>query len=493
MADFKLNNLPDSNLLWKGLGGNFSSLLQILNEFIDNSMSNLKTSTLELKRVVIKIQEMENKKYKITIKDTGTGILNLESAFTIGNKDSQCSSLNEHGFGMKHALAAANKNNNDWKVLTCSKELSEKHKYYKIEASYKIDQLLVKEMDDHWPGIVPTGTIIEFTITKQLLDTIVSGLRGPIVLFESKMKVLAEDLGYFYSYFIKESIASIQLQYKALDSEIEFLDIVAIEPKFDDTIDPGIGSTKIDLGGGIVDLEYSFVTATDAKLKKYYKANMSTSGVEIKLNGRLLESSLFKDIWGIEKHNSYNYILIRLNLKAADSKRLPITTTNKSGLRSDDPKLEKLFEWIRSKLPEPKKRASLSDHETDLFVQLKEKKKLLYADIDPSSIVDTEQNCFRSINEKIRIDLYQSVNNITTIYEGKKDKTSPQDVYQLIMYWDGLVADEIKIDKAILISAYHPESVKALVENKNNSLDINGNYYVIKLKSWKDEDIDYPN
>ena len=41
MANEFLNNLPDSNEIWKGIGGHFDSLGQIVAEFVDNSLANI--------------------------------------------------------------------------------------------------------------------------------------------------------------------------------------------------------------------------------------------------------------------------------------------------------------------------------------------------------------------------------------------------------------------------------------------------------------------
>ena len=54
-----LNNKPQDDYLWKGLGGNFDSLTQIINEFVDNSLSNfIKHPYNEIKQIFIKIEEL---------------------------------------------------------------------------------------------------------------------------------------------------------------------------------------------------------------------------------------------------------------------------------------------------------------------------------------------------------------------------------------------------------------------------------------------------
>lgn len=496
ISKVSLRNTPDSTALWRGLGGNFDSLTQIINEFVDNSLSDfIKFNQSEIKKIIIRVIEKEEDVYKIQIEDTGSGITDLAAAFSIGNKSVQSSSLNEHGFGMKHALAAANPENNNWSVKTRTDENKINDEFYEIRAPFELsgqEALHIVGSTD-WKGLQPTGTIITFDISKHLLRTLSRGLRGNYQNLESLMEILAEDLGYTYGTFISENVASISIRYKSLSmSSIVTKDVSEIKPTYTDTMRPGINTTSLDLGDGEVEVDYEFLQADRSNNKKYYLANMSTSGVEIRVNGRLLADNLFSEIWGVEKHNSYNYILIRLNVKSDLDDRLPSTTTTKGGLKQDDPKLEKIYDWIRSKLPEPKKRASLSDDEVDLFDQLKELKEKQLLEHDPSLIVEREKHAFTSIGEKVRVDLYQSYSNKINIYEGKKDKSTPKDVYQLLMYWDGLIMDEVPVDKAILIASSHPESVRAIVNLKNETKDQRGNKYVIELRTWQDEGINYP-
>ena len=104
----------------------------------------------------------------------------------------------------------------------------------------------------------------------------------------------------------------------------------------------------------------------------------------------------------------------------------------------------------------------------------------------------TELYAYDNLQEKIRIDLYVGVGASITLYEGKKDKTTIKDLYQLMMYWDGCVYDGKKPTKGILISAEHPDSVKDIISVLNTMHDANGDNYCFELKTWKEEGIDYP-
>ena len=139
MRRVKINNRIDVAEMWEGLGGNFDSIQQIMFEFIDNSMSNIigNRSKLSNKQLIIIFRVENDNKINITIEDSGTGIRNLDNAFKIGNKKSQETPLNEHGFGMKHALAAADKMNNNWWIATRTQKNRSQNNYLHIKAPYK--------------------------------------------------------------------------------------------------------------------------------------------------------------------------------------------------------------------------------------------------------------------------------------------------------------------------------------------------------------------
>ena len=134
---------------------------------------------------------------------------------------------------------------------------------------------------------------------------------------------------------------------------------------------------------------------------------------------------------------------------------------------------------------------SLSDHETDLFEELK-KRKLQY-NPDPNKVIETEMHVFTSTGntkDRVRIDLYEKTQYGVSIYEGKKDSTTSKDVYQLRMYWDGLVFDGITPDRGILVASEHPESVRGLIQIVNTMRDASGNNYHLETATWADCGLD---
>lgn len=498
-------NVPDVNELWAGIGGHFDSLGQIINEFIDNSVSNFTgNDTILTKNIVITLCELQrNGSVKVIIEDSGTGIRDLNVAFTLGGKGAEDSPLNEHGFGLKHALASANPANDSWKIYTRTAEDVNNNCFKKITAPYKLSDFEATVFQNaEWPGLFNgTGTLIEFICSPEMYRTIARGFRGGITSFERIADILCEDIGFVYSGVIKENKASITMKVISAGGESLSRSVGALEPDWEGFIPPGAGSEKFDLGSGELTIEYKFgkirpktnrINFDNSTASKYYMKNMSSSGVEIRINGRVLSYNLFQQIWGIEKHNSYNHLLIMINLKSSNRDVLPKTRTSKNGLREGDLHIENLYAWIRGKLPVPEKDISLAGHETDLFDTLRD--NMLKYNPDTNKVITTEQNVFTSTGDtrdRVRIDLYQNTMGKITIYEGKKDQTHSKDVYQLRMYWDGLVYDGIKPDCGVLVASTHPKTVSELIAIVNTMKDTNGNNYNFELKTWRDLGLSY--
>lgn len=487
--DIPINNIPDANDLWKGIGGHFSSLSEILCEFIDNSISNFKANKTISKTILITCKQLKDNQYLVSVEDSGTGIKDINSAFTLGSKKCLESPMNEHGFGMKHALASANVKNDYWKIYTRDRDDFKNNRYKKIEAPYKIENFGAKHVsisEEQWPGMLhSTGTYIEFICNHELFKTIQKGT-GKSYGFENNIKVLAEDLGFIYSGVLGKN-ATITIRYEDIHGNESEIAVEPILPEWEQFIKPYQGKTIIDLGGGNVELLYSFGAMKESKDNfKYYRRNMSSSGLEIRINGRMLDYNLFKEVWEIEKHNKYNYLLITVDIISDNRDALPKTKTSKNGIRKDDEKLDNLIRWVVSHYPKPGANPDDDDSEESLFERLEYIKNSQLP--DPKTIT-REQKVYKNIKENVKIDLYVSMNGKIIIYEGKKLKTTIKDVYQLKMYWDGCVLDGLEPNQAILIAETHPDSVKSLVNYINQMKDLNDNHYQFEIKTWENEGV----
>ena len=170
-TNLMIKNEPNADELWAGIGGHFDSLGQIINEFIDNCISNFVGNGTMTRNIVISLNELTNNgDVQVIIEDSGTGIKHLDEALTLGSCAAAESPLNEHGFGMKHALASANPENNSWVIYTRTQSDIDEGKFKKIEAPYKIDNFTAKICTvEIWPGkLNGTGTIIKFVCKKEM-------------------------------------------------------------------------------------------------------------------------------------------------------------------------------------------------------------------------------------------------------------------------------------------------------------------------------------
>lgn len=66
MGKIGITTTPNADEVWSGIGGHFDSLGQIINEFIDNSVSNFEgNQDLLSKNILITLTEMDSKKVKM--------------------------------------------------------------------------------------------------------------------------------------------------------------------------------------------------------------------------------------------------------------------------------------------------------------------------------------------------------------------------------------------------------------------------------------------
>ena len=205
MSLIQINNMPDANELWKGIGGYFDSLGEILCEFIDNSISNfIGNPSIANNSIMIRFKDRGDY-VDVSVADSGTGIKDLNAAFTLGSHAGAESLLNEHGFGFKHALASANPDNNGWLIRTCTDLDSKYGQYKEIRAPYLLTGFSADIVQGNFnSGLGNTGTIVEFTCTKEMFMTIRRGLSGNFQRMPSVVDILREDLGFIYSGVLSE-------------------------------------------------------------------------------------------------------------------------------------------------------------------------------------------------------------------------------------------------------------------------------------------------
>lgn len=482
--------VPNPSDLWSGIGGHFDTLSQVIAEFVDNSIGNIEGRKPKLKNVVVQLEPSGEDSFRVRIEDTGTGIEDFSVAMRLGDRSGGHSSRNEHGFGMKHALASANSGNDGWWVASRTDADLKSGQYRRLDAPYGFEMKLrtVDDAAEAWPGdFNSTGTVIEFSCSSTFYNTLQEGIKGKAGQIKC-LEYLVEDLGYTYAGVIEKGKVSITVRSDGLGFDES---VGAIKPSWKGPYPPGLNeSVQLDLGGGTVTVEYSFGEMKESSHARYYKRNMETSGVEIRLNGRVMMRNLFKRIWGIENHPSYNHLLVLVNVVSDDLSKLPRTRTSKNGIRSDDPKLEKLLEWIHSVHPKPEKKSSGAVSERELVRELKTLKEK-HLPKGPTK-VESDFEVFNTLSSPVMADMYVFDGQDITLYEAKKDNADIQNLYQLLMYWDGAVEDGHTPARGVLLASSFSPGVDVLMKAINARTDKDGNQYVLEKRTWKDEGIAYP-
>ena len=133
----KTNNAPDGGELFAGISGNFKEFGQTLCELTDNSISNFRAHNI---RGRIGITLMNQDTYvDVSVCDNGTGIEDVDAALTIAARSCAESALNEHGMGLKHALASINAGaDQHWSIQTRTAEDAAHDRYQLVESPYSI-------------------------------------------------------------------------------------------------------------------------------------------------------------------------------------------------------------------------------------------------------------------------------------------------------------------------------------------------------------------
>jgi len=480
---------PKEDQLWEGIGGHFDSFNQVISEFIDNCIANFEGNSVPARTIYLKFSENPAQEtISVSIEDSGTGIEYFEPVLRIGEKSVGESPLNEHGFGLKHALASADQENRNWKILTRTEQEIEDNQYRTVSAPYRFDfsPETVSGSTEPWPGMYNgSGTIVEFDCPTSFFDTVQEGIPGSAG-FERTLDYLREDLGYTYAGVIADRGLSITVT----DGDSYSEPVSAIEPNWVDFYTPSPDSVERDLGAGEVEIQYKFGEMAESDYVRHYKRNMDTSGVEVRVNGRVLVDNLFSEIWDLERHPQYNHFLAVINIKSDDIDKLPKTKTAKNGIRSGDPKLSELYKWVRQTRPDPPKKLTTSVRESDLVEELVEQKERHIR--SPDRRIEDGFLVYDSINAGVEVDVYLYDGTDVVLYEAKKDTADMQSLYQLLMYWNGAVEDGIEPTEGLLIATEISEGVEDVMGNLNDMTDVEGNNYNFDFVTWRSEGVDYP-
>ena len=133
---FAIHNDPKGQELWRSISGNFQRFPEIINEFVDDALSNFRATRPDQRRVEIRLRPWEEF-VDVSVVDTGTGIQDIHAALTLGSRSGSQTALNEHGMGLKHALASACEDGS-WSIQTRTPEDNAQDRHLVVQGPYRL-------------------------------------------------------------------------------------------------------------------------------------------------------------------------------------------------------------------------------------------------------------------------------------------------------------------------------------------------------------------
>lgn len=480
------DGVPDEKGIFRGLAQAPLHFHNAVAELIDNAIA----EKLEKFNIHVDLSESEKgDMYDVTVVDDCYGIP-LEKlqhhVFKVGKLPPPGSPhLREHGFGLKNVFAKVEAVKGSWAIWTRDKKALKNEEYYfaKNPLRYRLSIEILPSTK--WPthGQKNAGTIVRLRVPLSYLQTVTRGVKGrPPSSIGRILDYLIEHLGVFYRGYLEgkspvgtittsinwgspEKVNPIKPDYKILNKVKKFL----VRTK----------RGKIYVEGEHGELERNS-PATRSRLY-YYKNSPESQGVDFRIGNRVVATRLLTEIWESPRHPTYNPFCGEFRVKPIRG-RVPKTLNNKTSIDFDDEVWMDIAEYIREEVKLPKWRGARTEAELrgELAKQIEAHKR-------PDDIIEEDYSCFSGAG--VVIDIYKDETHRggeLIIYETKAGKASPLDVYQLRLYWDGVVVDGKQPTGAILVAEKWTTGAEMVMNFVNSLTDKNGKKYQLELKKWDD-------
>lgn len=429
--------------IFRGLAKQNMLFHQCISELVDNGLAAARTTSKSRISIVLVARESQPETVDVYISDNGKGmdLDTLKAALQLGQSAKTENRLNEHGFGLKNSLATLSGGNGKWKLFTKSEN---SHNVLSVAGPFNSKMEIEEVNDIERNNYLPTdiSTLIHIPVKLSFLQT-VQGRGAPAKDLFRIRAWLIEHLGVLYRGFLElnkntdepSAIIEVAIGNNNLRVPAVQVPMSRSETKY----------IEVELGGNIVKMEYRFGTLDeekrdhlirDEKAQFYYQGNIPTQGIDIRLDKRTIATKQFETIWVTEtgtaqltRHNNYNDFVGELIIP--DLPRGVLTTVNnKTDFNLDDPDWRKIFSLLNSIRP-PRQIREASE------AALKKKWMAMLKATNPEDDVNDETAVWP---QTTYIDVYRKtpVGKIV-IFELKVGVGVPAHLYQLKMYWDGLV------------------------------------------------------
>jgi len=456
MKEYKVKLVANEGI-FKGLAKQNMLFHQCIGELVDNAIA-AKQEDQKFKVDIIFIKTGDENVVDIYVADNSKGmsIEIFKKALQLGESATTDDRLNEHGFGMKNALATLSGENGYWKIWTKSVD---ERVIYTSEGPFRPEMSIKEEEAFPEDEFLPTdiSTLIKVSVRMPFIQT-VQGRGAPTRDLAALRMWLIEHLGVFYRGYLEQDPQTFENTGTIIVSVGN--DTLQVPPI---PVPLGTVATEyfdVEINGQVYPLTYRFGTLDEVKrdtlvrgekAKFYYQGNQPTQGIDIRLGKRVIATRQLDSIWKTEdgksqlnRHNDYNDFLGELLIPELPRGVLT-TTNNKTDFNMDDDNWVKIFTVLNeTQMYRPIKHIREKSEEA-----LKKKWISMLKATNPDDTVTNEKSVWPTGTQ---IDVYRKKSDgKIIIYELKAGTGSPLHLYQLKMYWDGLVVQGEQPREGILL------------------------------------------
>lgn len=490
MATHKVELIANEGI-FRGLAKQNMLFHQCLCELIDNGIA--ATSPNKKFEIDIILHRKDELFTTIFVCDNGIGmnINTLEEALQLGRAPSSNNRLNEHGFGLKNALATLSSASQNWKIYSRD---CQSNSIVSVKGPFG-PQMEIED-NDSFPQLdfIPTdcNTIVSCDVKTSFVQT-VQGRGAPTNDLTLLREWLSEHIGVLYRGYLDSDPVTYDTQgniYINLDQDRQKVIPIPIP----------LGNSKteyidVSLCGNNYTLKYIHGTIDEVKrdqllrgkkTKYYYQGNLVSQGIDIRLGRRVIAVKQLETIWKtdegvnstqVSRHNDYNDFVGELIIPDLPRGILS-TVNNKTDFNLDDNGWQLIFDKLNQFRP-PRRQREKSETE------LRKKWVSMLKATNPNETISDEKTVWPT---GVRIDVFRkTVNNEIQIYELKVGSGAPQHLYQLLMYWDGLTLSNEEPKEGILLVEDYNTTLEEMANKINTFKTKSGKNYNIKIEKLKDK------
>lgn len=479
------SGIPDQAGTIRGLAQAPLHLQNMVAELVDNALA----STTGTQTVCIDLSPHPDggDLHVLRVWDTGPGI-SLQSlekeVFKLGNPPKGTSHLNEHGFGLKNVLAKAEQLSKlPWFFRTRDTEALAHGEFYQCKRPLSFAMPIEKHLNKEWPAHASQtiGTICEIVVPITYMQSVAFGRRGALPKeIGLIMDYLREHIGVLFRGYLEGGVKSTTriLTSTGLGTP-EHVDPIAPDFKskgtFGFTLKLAGEQVKVTGTVGLIDKD----SEQTKSRRLYYRHAPESQGIDIRVGKRTVATRLISEIWGRERHPSLNGIAGEFHIPGARG-IAPPTLNNKTSIDFDSAGWNAIAEGIQQVVPPGELPQGGGKSEADLRDEL-------YQHIEglkkPTHTLEKEYDCVHGISIDIVWD-QTATGGPLEIFEVKKGKAAPIDLYQLVMYWDALISSGKQPKYGHLVSDGRTTGVNTLLKFLRERTDANGRKYDLQVEDW---------